>query len=65
VFYIQFAIRWVGSVVGITFINLYYINEWSVLAIVALCVNILSGVELLVCRLYLKKLLDYACQPGN
>jgi hypothetical protein len=60
VFYAQFALRWVASVTGIVFINSYYTREWSILAIVAICANLLSVLELWVCRLYLKRFLDYA-----
>lgn len=63
-FYVQYSVRWLGSVIGLVLLHSYFGHEWSPLAIATLSLNILSVVELLIGRFFLKRLLDYAVQPG-
>lgn len=62
-FYAQFSLRWIGSVVGISLIHAHFGNAWTPLAIAALALNVCSVLEIIVGRFYLKKMLDYAMQP--
>lgn len=59
-FYVQFVIRWVLAVSGITAVRYFYQYQWNPLSIVTLTLNVLSAYELYVCKKMEKRLLDHA-----
>ncbi|MBS1890013.1 MAG: hypothetical protein JST59_01865 [Actinobacteria bacterium] len=63
-FYVQFALKWAGTIIGIALLHSYYGYNWTPLSIATLILNIMSVGEIIVGRLYMKRLLDYALQPG-